>query len=116
MSRAVIYLVLIVNAIAISSSQGIMKYTALVHREGAALTDWRFLLPLGVSFGISVIGQLVWLWALQFIPLGQGFMVLALTFVFVPLIGSQFFHEPLTPRFALGVVFVVAGILLTVRA
>lgn len=111
-----VYVLLIAIAIGVSTSQVLIKYAAVGFRGGDGLFDARFLGPLLAGFTVSVIVQLVWMWTLQTVPLSQGYMAMALTFVFVPLLGWHLFNESLSLRFATGVVLIVTGVLLTVKS
>lgn len=79
----------------------------------------------GTIYDISVIGILVvagamyitssglWVWALRYVEISKAYPYFALGFVFVPLLGAWMFGEVLTPRYGLGVLLIVAGVVMT---
>jgi drug/metabolite transporter (DMT)-like permease len=79
----------------------------------------------GNFFDISVLGLLLiagsmyvassglWVWALRSVEISKAYPYFALGFVFVPLLGAWIFHEALTLRYGLGVLFIVIGVAMT---
>jgi multidrug transporter EmrE-like cation transporter len=62
-----------------------------------------------ILYGITI---LAWVWVLRTMPLSVAYSAVALVFVLVPLLAVVGFHEPLTPRFAIGTALIAAGVLL----
>jgi len=62
-----------------------------------------------ILYGITI---LAWVWVLRTTPLSVAYSVVALVFVFVPLLAVWLFKEPVTLQFALGTALIAAGVLL----
>lgn len=56
-------------------------------------------------------GTVVWIYVLKSVPLTIAYSFMGLTFCFVPLLAQFFFGETMTFRYALGTVFIFAGLL-----
>ena len=112
---AALNVLLISIALGVTASQTLIKFAASAYRASGLVTDPAFLFPLTVAFAVSTVVQLVWMWTLQFVPLGQGYMAMALTFVFVPLVSWRLFAEPLSIRYVVGATLIIVGVSLTVR-
>jgi drug/metabolite transporter (DMT)-like permease len=57
------------------------------------------------------VGTVIWIYVLRSVPLTIAYSFMGLTFCFVPLLAQAFFGEPLTLRYALGAVLIIAGLL-----
>lgn len=64
-------------------------------------------------YGITTIA---WVWVLQKVELGQVYPLMALAFVLVPLGSYIILGERFQTQYFLGVLLIVAGIVVTVRA
>ena len=58
---------------------------------------------------------LAWIWVLQRAELGKVYPLMALAFVFVPLVSYWLFGERFSISYVAGIVLIVAGIWLTTR-
>lgn len=65
-----------------------------------------------VALAVYGAATLLWVAVLQQVPLSRAYAFTALTFVIVPVAAIFLFGETATPRFAIGVVLVIAGLLL----
>lgn len=80
----------------------------LAQRLLSLALDWPFLLG-AAAYALLLV---YWVWLLTFLPLSRAYPF-TLVSIAVAAVGSAlFFHEPLTPRFALGLVVIGAGLLL----
>ena len=61
-------------------------------------------------YGLTTIA---WIWVLQRADLGKTYPLTALAFVLVPVASHFVLGESFTPRYAIGCVLLVAGIVLT---
>jgi undecaprenyl phosphate-alpha-L-ara4N flippase subunit ArnE len=61
------------------------------------------------SLGLAL---LLWLWALQLLPLGVAYPMLSFNFVLMALAAHCFFHETLSRRHIAGIACIVLGVVL----
>lgn len=73
---------------------------------------WQFVLAL--LFFAS--GTLLWVVLLKYVPLSLAYPFVALSFVILPVASHFLFGEPLTPRYFVGLIFFVTGLLLVATA
>ena len=59
---------------------------------------------------------LLWVRILTTVPLSRAYPFAALAFVLVPAAGYLLFHEPITIRYAVGVTFIVIGVVIAAGA
>ncbi len=57
-------------------------------------------------------GTIVWIHVLRTVPLTVAYSFMALTFCVVPILANFFFAEPLSWKYGLGVVLIMAGLLM----
>ncbi|CAN7559276.1 transporter [Rhizobium sp. LjRoot258] len=57
------------------------------------------------------LGTIIWIYVLKAVPLTMAYSFMGLTFCFVPLLAQAFLGEALTLRYAIGAVFIIAGML-----
>ena len=70
-----------------------------------AFDPW-FIAALALYGGATVL----WVLALRETPLSRAYMFVALAFALVPIGAAVFFHESLGPRYYLGLILVIAGV------
>lgn len=85
-------LTLIILTITITLAQVIMKFAAHTSNQ-VGIWNQRVLVLVSISFIISCIGQLVWLYVLKTSSLSASYLFLALVFVFVPVSGYYFLRK-----------------------
>lgn len=110
------YFILFLCVLGLSTGQILFKKSANILQTLDA--PWKLLLEIPFLLGLAVYGitTLGWVWAIQNVPLSRAYMVMALAFIIVPTLSYFIFDEPLNLQFGLGVLFIVIGVLLTVRA
>jgi multidrug transporter EmrE-like cation transporter len=74
----------------------------------ALISNPVFILALAVYGGATFL----WVGVLQQVPLSRAYAFTALSFVIVPVVAILLYGEPATPRFAVGLGLVIAGLLL----
>ena len=74
------------------------------------LNPWMF-----AALALYAGATLLWVIILRTTPLSVAYPFAALAFVIVPLAARFLFAEPLDGRYALGVMFILAGVILTSR-
>jgi len=111
-----VLIVAILCVVGMAIGQILFKASAL----SLARTGSFFVFETGVSFLAAIclygVTSLAWVWVLQKEELGRVYPLMALAFALVPL-GSYFvFGERFHAQYFLGVVLIIAGIILAVRA
>lgn len=71
---------------------------------------------LWAAVGAAAGGIFCWLLTLRRMPLSAAYPWTALVYVLTPLAGVRLFAEVLNGRYAIGIAFILAGVLLTSRA
>jgi drug/metabolite transporter (DMT)-like permease len=103
---------LVLFALLLASGQILFKKAALaiVDRDFilALINPWTF-----AALALYGIATVLWILILRTTPLSTAYPFAALGFVIVPLAASFMFGEPLTARYAMGVICIFAGVLLT---
>ena len=59
-------------------------------------------------YGVATIG---WIWGLRQVPLSTAYLFMSLGFILVPLIAYFILGEPISTRFIMGTVLIIAGII-----
>lgn len=110
------YFVAILCVLGIAAGQILFKLSAMAMHRSGSFFDPRSLMILFIALSIYGVTTLAWVWVLQKIELGRAYPLMALAFVLVP-IGSHFiFGERFHLQYFLGVVMIMAGILITLKA
>lgn len=65
---------------------------------------------LAFSVVLLVCALLLWLLVLQRIPVSVAYPMLSLNFIFITVAARFIWHEPVSPRHWLGMVFIICGI------
>jgi drug/metabolite transporter (DMT)-like permease len=100
----------------LSGGQLLFKQLGLILSEsrGTASIFWIMLNPIFIGAMVLYGGAtLLWIWILSRVPLSRAYPWVALGAVIVPLLSSMIFGEQTAPRFWIGVLFVVVGLVLT---
>lgn len=63
-----------------------------------------------VGMAMYGLASIAWMWALKTYPLSKVYPILALTFVFVPLLSRIFLGERIPPTTVVGVLLILAGV------
>ena len=67
------------------------------------------------GFAAALLASLFWILAVSRLPLSHAYPFMSLNFVLVLLGAAVFFHEAITPAKALGLTFIVAGLIVAGR-
>lgn len=78
-----------------------------------AVLDVSVLGPFAIALFVYGGATVVWIVALQYVPLARAYMFMALSFVIVPVAAAFMFREVLTPQFFLGVALIICGLIVT---
>ncbi|OCZ65939.1 4-amino-4-deoxy-L-arabinose-phospho-UDP flippase [Achromobacter xylosoxidans] len=110
------YLVAFLCVVGIAVGQILFKLAATSLARTGSLLAFQTMLVLGSAFALYGLTTIAWVWVLQKIELGRAYPLMALAFVMVP-IGSHFFlGERFNSQYFLGVVVIMIGIVVAVRA
>lgn len=107
----IVYTLLCVTGIAFG--QILFKLSATGFQKAGTLYDPASLGILTgalVLYGLTTIG---WVWILQRAELGRVYPLMALAFVIVPVLSYIFLHESFNRQYALGVLLIISGILVS---
>lgn len=100
----------------IACGQILFKMTAeriLGKSLGEIITDWTTLMIFGTALFIYAGATVLWVLALRHLPLAQGYMLMTLSFILVPIAAVFIFGEKLSFSFLVGLVLIICGIFLT---
>lgn len=110
------YAVAILCVFGIAIGQILFKLSASSFKSAGSLYDVRGLAVLAgafVLYGLTTIG---WVWVLRNIELGRAYPLMALAYVIVPLMAYFALGERFNGQYVLGVLLIVLGIVVSVRA
>lgn len=110
------YVAAVLCVLGLAAGQILFKVSAGSLAAGSSLLSMKTLVPLLSAMCLYGITSLAWIWILRTIELGRVYPLMALAFVFVPLGSYLFFHERFGPQYYAGVVIIVIGIVVAVRA
>lgn len=94
----------------ISSGQMLFKYVSILLNKKDEVGIITVIVYGLLSFFISGMGTVVWMYVLRFIELNKIYPYMALTFIFVPIMSYFFYSEKLSMQYFLGLIFIVVGI------
>lgn len=111
-----IYFVAVLCVIGIAGGQILFKLSAASLQRAGTFFDIPTLTTLFIAFALYGITTIAWVWVLQKIDLGKAYPLMAIAFIIVP-IGSHFiFEERFSAQYFLGVMLIMGGIVLSLRA
>lgn len=93
--------------------QVLFKQVAIYYNASQSLMDVRVLATLSVAGALYVASTALWIWALRHVELSRAYPLFALGFVLVPLAGAWMFGEQLSPRYLVGAMLIMVGVVLT---
>jgi drug/metabolite transporter (DMT)-like permease len=110
------YLIAILCVIGMAIGQILFKISATSWSETHTFFSPRTLVTLLAAMALYAGTSIAWVWLLQKVELGRVYPLMAFAFVLVP-IGSYFvFGERFQTQYFIGVMFIVIGIVVAVRA
>ena len=112
---AVRYASLIFCVLGIAGAQVFLKMCGSQVKENGLLSLLYFG-PFYVSATMYAFLTILWIWAIQDIPLSRAYPLMAITFIAVPILSRIFFGDSLSPTYWVGTALIVAGTLVVVRA
>jgi len=107
---------LLVTVLSISAGQMLFKIAA--ERANVAQSLFAPSVLTVLFFAVALYGgaTLIWVSVLRYVPLTVAYGFMALSFAIVPLLAAIFLHEPLTPRYVIGMVLIMCGIMVALGA
>jgi multidrug transporter EmrE-like cation transporter len=106
------YVLLTTFALMLAGGQVLFKKAAIAAGAGplwaGIVNSWTV-----AALALYAAATVLWIAILRTTPLSQAYPFAALGFVIVPLASTLVFAETLSPRYGIGVMCIVAGILLT---
>lgn len=100
----------------IAGGQILFKLCAMTLHHTGSFFAWETIVTLCAAMVVYVATTIAWTWVLQKIDLGRIYPIMALAFVLVP-VGSHFiFGEQFRLQYFVGVAFIMAGIIVAMRA
>ncbi len=110
------YFIAILCVFGIAAGQILFKLSASSLAKTGSFFAPQTMLMLFSAFALYGLTTIAWIWVLQKIQLGKAYPFMALAFVLVP-IGSYFFlGEKFNQQYFLGVLLIMFGIVIAVRA
>lgn len=108
------YLAVLLTIIGLSVGQILFKYSANTLKT----LEWKPLILIQPSFiavfVIYTVTALIWVWALQELPLSRAYLCTSMGFILVPILAYFLFQEPLTVQFIIGTLLISTGVLCVV--
>ncbi|WP_277593952.1 4-amino-4-deoxy-L-arabinose-phospho-UDP flippase [Pseudomonas chlororaphis] len=111
-----IYFLAVLCVVGIAAGQILFKLSAASMERAGSFFDLRSLIILTGALALYGVTTIAWVWVLQKIELGRAYPLMAIAFVLVP-IGSYFvFGERFQTQYFVGVLMIIFGILVTLKA
>lgn len=105
----------LISVVLIVIGQLLFKSCATLMTQAEGFLNAKFLSIFLLSLAIYGIATITWILALRNIELNKAYPIMALAFVLVPL-GSHFvFGEKITFQYAIGILLIGVGIVVTFR-
>jgi drug/metabolite transporter (DMT)-like permease len=106
-------LIILLCVAVMTIGQILFKQVALNYNKTGNILEWGVFGMLVLAGVLYLTSSGLWVWALRSVEISKAYPYFALGFVFVPLLGAWLFGEVLSLKYALGVVLIMAGVVLT---
>lgn len=106
-------LIILACVIVMTIGQILFKQVAINYNKSGNIFEFGVLGILIIAGVLYLTSTGLWVWALRFVEISKAYPYFALGFVFVPLLGFWVFGETLNLKYALGVILIIAGVLMT---
>lgn len=111
-----IYFIAILCVFGIATGQILFKICASSLARAGTFFDMRTLTLLFCALALYGVTTIAWIWVLQKVELNKAYPLMALAFVLVPIGGYLFLGERINYQYFIGVLFIMVGIIVAVRA
>ena len=101
--------------LAVTAGQLLFKRLGLEIQAGSSLFSFKVIVMASVAFSIYGAATILWIYLLRYVPLNKAYLVMALSFVFVPLAGHFFLAEKITLGVIVGAALIISGIFVASR-
>jgi drug/metabolite transporter (DMT)-like permease len=112
-------LLIILCVVGISTGQILFKLAALSPIRGERPLAIAFELALNpyllAGLTIYLAATVFWIWLLRQVPLNLAYPLMALAFLFVPILGAYILDEPFTRSTLIGGILIIGGVYVIVR-
>ncbi len=104
------------TVVLICLGQILFKKSALL--LGTLKTPFHLILEPFFLGAIALYGftTILWIMVLQHLPLGRAYMVMSLSYIFIPLLSFYVFKEPLSIRLVIGAMLIISGVLVALKS
>jgi len=96
--------------LAISTGQVMFKKAGLLLNEHESWLHSQVVLTIGIAGLIYSSATVLWIYLLKDIPLSKAYMLMAVSFVAVPIASVYIFQESLNFHFFVGSTLIIAGL------
>ena len=110
------YVAAVLCVIGLAAGQVLFKISATALSQSGSFFVIKTAAPLLAAMCLYGITSVAWIWVLQKVELGRVYPLMALAFVLVPLGSHLAFGERFQPQYFIGVVMIMAGIIIAVKA
>lgn len=100
-----------ISVLAIGIGQLIFKQVAILIHESGLIATPSLILLLALSVSVYGLATILWIWALQTVPLSRAYPILGISFIIVPIGSRIFFGEKLSVGYGIGVLMIIGGII-----
>lgn len=107
---------LLTTVLSISVGQMLFKIAAERANAAHTLLAPNVLSVLSIAAALYAIATVVWVSALRYVPLTVAYVFMSLSFAIVPVLAAVFVHEPLTPRYVVGILLIMCGVVVSLSA
>lgn len=111
-----IYFTALLCVFGIAAGQILFKLSAIALKKNSSFFHAETLVLLFSAFALYGITTIAWVWVLQKIDLGKAYPLMALAFVIVPIASYFILGERFHTQYFVGIIFIIAGIVMAVRA
>ncbi len=101
--------------IAISAGQLLFKVAGMEIMAVGSWESWKVLRIVGIAAIIYGLTTLLWIHLLSQVPLNKAYVIMASSFILVPLSSHFLFHEVLTIGYLIGAVIIFLGIVVATQ-
>lgn len=111
-----VYLTAVACVMGLAIGQVLFKLSAVTLKSGGTFLSMQGAGALLGALMLYGVTSLAWVWVLRQVELGRVYPLMALAFVMVPIGSHVFFGERFSTQYFLGVLLIVLGIVIAVRA
>lgn len=106
-------LIILACVVVMTVGQVLFKQVAVNYNKTGNIFEWGVFGVLVIAGVLYLTSSGLWVWALRSVEISKAYPYFALGFVFVPLLGVWMFGEVLNFRYAIGVILIIAGVVMT---